>query len=153
MESLSLQDQTLDIYFGSARLADQNPVGNGFAIKFPRQDAMIFPNPLGVDKMKKVTFVKTIGIVEALKLAKKRNYSHFNFHANYYPPQGDDWTVLEKEMEEMLALIDELKVNMVHRRLVDGRRSRKETNAINTSVLLYFPDRLSANFVGSRPVF
>lgn len=28
--------------------------------------------------MKKVTFVKTIGIVEALKLAKKRNYSHFN---------------------------------------------------------------------------
>jgi hypothetical protein len=28
--------------------------------------------------MKKVTFVKTIGILEALKLAKKRNYSHFN---------------------------------------------------------------------------
>ena len=28
--------------------------------------------------MEKVTFVKTIGILEALKLAKERNYSHFN---------------------------------------------------------------------------
>ncbi|CBY19417.1 unnamed protein product [Oikopleura dioica] len=109
---------------------------------------MIFPNPLGVDKMKKVTFVKTIGIVEALKLAKKRNYSHFNFHANYYPPQGDDWTVLEKEMEEMLALIDELKVNMVHRRLVDGRRSSEEREVDEAAQTGAAWDLLDKQFVG-----
>lgn len=143
-----MEDKTCDIYFGSARLADQNPVGNGFAIKFPNQDAIIFPNPFGVDKMKKVTFVKTIGILEALKLAKKRNYSHFNFHANYYPPQGDDWIVLEKEMEEMLTLIDELKVNMVHRRLINGRRSSEEREVDDAAQTGADWDLLDKQFVG-----
>ncbi|CAG5096858.1 Oidioi.mRNA.OKI2018_I69.XSR.g14815.t1.cds [Oikopleura dioica] len=76
--------------------------------------------------MHKITFMKTIGVVEALKMAKARGYEDFEFHANFYPPQQEDWEFLEDKCDEMMALIKELKVKMVERRMYGRLRTRKD---------------------------